>query len=136
MKKLTNANLQLKGKSISWRNRIMGARQDILKIVNFSYFWIVLFLVWPSLVGASEVPVPEMDPQGFPAIGTGCLANGKCHVGIEPIRAHNSGMAKEIYRKRQNIRGSQWLCRLPRRQSQGRKRPGPRTPRCSRRGKT
>ncbi len=50
------------------------------------------------MVGGSRGPVPAMDPQGFPAIGTGCLANGKCHAGIEPIRAHNSGMAQQIYR--------------------------------------
>ena len=41
--------------------------------------------------------IPEMDPNGYPASNTGCLAPGRCHAGIEPIRAHNSGMAKQIY---------------------------------------
>jgi len=76
----------------------MGSQQDILWIIIL-FFWIVSFLVWQPLVGASEVTVPGMDPQGFPAMGKGCLANGKCHEGIEPIRAHNSGMAEEIYKK-------------------------------------
>jgi CDGSH-type Zn-finger protein len=38
-----------------------------------------------------------MDATGYPAPNTGCLAPGKCHAGIEPIRAHNSDMAKRIY---------------------------------------
>ena len=85
----------------------MDPRQDILRhmmepycwISSFLYFWIVLFLAWPPVANASENPLPEMDPQGFPAMGKGCLATGKCHAGIEPIRAHNSRMAEEIYRK-------------------------------------
>ena len=77
----------------------MWVQKNILWIFSCLYFWIVLFLFWPSIVVAGKVPVPEMDPQGFPAIGKGCLATGKCHAGIEPIRAHNSGMAVEIYRK-------------------------------------
>ncbi len=44
-------------------------------------------------------PLPEMDPAGYPAPNVGCLAPGKCHAGIEPIRAHNSGMAQQIYSK-------------------------------------
>ena len=39
----------------------------------------------------------NMDPAGYPAPNTGCMAPGKCHAGIEPIRAHDSGMAKQIY---------------------------------------
>jgi hypothetical protein len=42
----------------------MDAQQDILWIFNFLYLWIVFFLVWQPLVGASEVAVPEMDPPG------------------------------------------------------------------------
>jgi hypothetical protein len=42
-----------------------------------------------------------MDPAAYPAPGKGCLAGGTaeapCHAGIEPIRAHDSQMAKEIY---------------------------------------
>ncbi len=53
----------------------MPAQQDILWIFNFLSLWVVLFLVWQP------------------------VANVKCHAGIEPIRAHNSGMAVEIYRK-------------------------------------
>ncbi len=77
----------------------MLAQQDILWIFNFLSLWIILFLIWQPVANASEVPIPEMDPQGFPGMGNGCLANGKYHAGIEPIRAHNSGMAVEIYRK-------------------------------------
>jgi len=40
-----------------------------------------------------------MDPAAYPAPGVGCLAPGKCHAGIEPIRGHESGMAKQIYAK-------------------------------------
>ena len=35
---------------------------------------------------------------GYPDPGTGCLT-AKCHEGIEPIREHDSGMARKIYRK-------------------------------------
>jgi hypothetical protein len=42
----------------------MDAQQDILWIFNFLYLWIVFFLVWQPLFGASEVAVPEMDPPG------------------------------------------------------------------------
>ncbi len=34
--------------------------------------------------------------KGFPAPNTGCISIN-CHAGIEPIRDHNSGMAKQIY---------------------------------------
>jgi hypothetical protein len=46
---------------------------------------------------SAQTPLPEMDATGYPAPNTGCLAPGKCHAGIEPIRAHNSDMAKRIY---------------------------------------
>ncbi len=57
----------------------------------------VLIVVVPLSHAAN--PLPEMDPAGYPAPNTGCLAPGKCHAGIEPIRAHNSEMAKQIYSK-------------------------------------
>jgi len=57
---------------------------------------VVLFIFSiPSL--SIEYPLPEMDPKGYPAPGTGCLASGACHSVIEPIRAHNSDMAVQIY---------------------------------------
>ena len=77
----------------------METRQNILWFFNFLYIRIVLFLVWPSLVGGSEIPAPEMDPQRFPSMGNGCLAIGKCQAGIEPIWAHNSRMAEEITKR-------------------------------------
>ncbi|MBW2066525.1 MAG: cytochrome C [Deltaproteobacteria bacterium] len=46
---------------------------------------------------AGPFPLAEMDPSGFPAPNTGCLASAKCHLGIEPIRGHNSRMAQKIY---------------------------------------
>mgnify|MGYP000070740851 CR=1 FL=1 len=46
-----------------------------------------------------ETAMAQMDPQGYPAPMTGCLAPGKCHSGIEPIRAHDSEMARQIYSK-------------------------------------
>ena len=42
----------------------MDPRQDLLWTFNYLYFWIVLFLVWKPLVGASEVPVPGMNYPG------------------------------------------------------------------------
>jgi hypothetical protein len=42
----------------------MGALHDNLWIFNFLLLLIVLILVWPPLVGASEIPVPEMDHSG------------------------------------------------------------------------
>ena len=49
----------------------------------------------PTLLAAT--PIAAMDPAAYPAPAVGCLAPGKCHAGIEPIRAHDSRMAKEIY---------------------------------------
>ena len=57
----------------------------------------ILTLFLALQAGGEQYLLPEMDPNGFPAPDTGCLAPGKCHAGIEPIRAHNSGMAKQIY---------------------------------------
>lgn len=47
----------------------------------------------------AAVPVAGMDPAGYPAPNVGCLATDKCHTGIEPIRSHDSRMAREIYAK-------------------------------------
>jgi hypothetical protein len=49
----------------------------------------VILFGWSYLAWSAEYPAPN----------TGCLAPGKCHAGIEPIRAHDSEMAKEIYKK-------------------------------------
>ena len=59
---------------------------------------LVSCLTAPCLVAAATL-VPDMDPAAYPAPGVGCLASGKCHGGIEPIRGHDSGMAREIYAK-------------------------------------
>ncbi len=59
----------------------------------------ILILFYALRAGAENYPLPEMDPNGFPAPDTGCLASGQCHAGIEPIRAHNSGMAQQIYER-------------------------------------
>lgn len=53
-----------------------------------------LYFCAPS---SQAAPIPGMDPAGYPAPNTGCLAPGKCHSGVEPIRAHNSEMARQIY---------------------------------------
>lgn len=55
-------------------------------------------LIFSFQAFSSESPIPEMDPSGFPAPTRGCLTAGMCHGGIEPITAHNSKMAKEIYK--------------------------------------
>ena len=57
----------------------------------------IVALIYAFQAGAENYLLPEMDPNGFPAPDTGCLAAGECHAGVEPIRAHNSGMAKQIY---------------------------------------
>ncbi len=50
-----------------------------------------------SVCLSHAAPLQSMDPAGYPAPNTGCMAPGKCHSGIEPIRAHDSKMAKRIY---------------------------------------
>ena len=62
----------------------------------FILFILALTFGNPLLIGAA-VPLAEMDPAGYPAPNTGCLAPGKCHAGVEPIRAHNASMAQQIY---------------------------------------
>jgi hypothetical protein len=64
--------------------------------ISVFFACLVLFIFSASL---AEAILPEMDSKGYPAPNTGCLAPGKCHAGIEPIRAHNSDMAKQIYAK-------------------------------------
>ena len=66
--------------------------------VRISTILACLFLILLSTTTALAA-LPEMDPRGYPAPNTGCLAPGKCHAGIEPIRGHNSDMAKQIYAK-------------------------------------
>ena len=68
-----------------------------IKFVRFLLVIVASILVISIPPALAEVPLPEMDPAGYPAPNTGCLAPGKCHAGIEPIRAHNSEMAKQIY---------------------------------------
>jgi hypothetical protein len=64
--------------------------------------WYIFFCVMtlslslPQYLNARH-PLPEMDPEKYPAPRTGCIASGKCHAGIEPIRAHDSGMSQQIY---------------------------------------
>ena len=70
--------------------------------------WVVGFSMgmWISVMGwagppdlPAAVPVAGMDPAGYPAPNVECLATDKCHSGIEPIRSHDSQMAKQIYAK-------------------------------------
>ncbi len=68
-----------------------------LSIGIFTLFTSLTLLLLTAPVALAVLP--EMDPQGYPAPNTGCLAPGKCHAGIEPIRGHNSDMAKQIYAK-------------------------------------
>ncbi len=56
----------------------------------------LIFLAANTAIGA-DTSLKEMDPTGYPAPSVGCLAAGQCHAGIEPIRAHNSNMARQIY---------------------------------------
>ncbi len=60
---------------------------------------IVVLCSLPHSELSAAVPVTGMDPAGYPAPNVGCLATDKCHAGIEPIRAHDSPMAKQIYAK-------------------------------------
>jgi hypothetical protein len=68
-----------------------------IKIFTIFYFLFFFLSIGAVPAFSAEYPIPEMDPNAFPAPKTGCLASSKCHAGIEPIRAHNSGMAKKIY---------------------------------------
>jgi hypothetical protein len=64
-----------------------------VKILTIFYFLFVFLSIGAVPAFSAEYPIPEMDPNAFPAPKTGCLASSKCHAGIEPIRAHNSGKA-------------------------------------------
>jgi len=63
--------------------------------------YILTLLFFTAVANGANVVPPEMDPSGYPAPNVGCLVSGndavKCHTGIEPIRAHDSEMAKQIY---------------------------------------
>ena len=71
---------------------ILPQRGPLLKVI---YVLSTLLLMFPLHVFADTAA--EMSPANYPAPNTGCLATGKCHGGIEPIRAHNSQMAMQIY---------------------------------------
>ena len=75
----------------------MHAKVQKMKVLYLFLFLAIPFFVCPAVEVNAAYPVPDMDPQGYPALNTGCLAPGKCHAGIEPIRAHQSEMAKQIY---------------------------------------
>ncbi len=74
----------------------MGCKGWIKKVRFLLVFAALLLIIAPA-PSIAKGPLPEMDPSGYPAPDTGCLAAGKCHAGIEPIRAHNSEMARQIY---------------------------------------
>ena len=67
------------------------------KYVRLVVILTAFFLIASPQISNARSPLPEMDPAAYPAPNTGCLAPGKCHAGIEPIRAHNSEMARQIY---------------------------------------
>jgi hypothetical protein len=69
------------------------------KVCRMVFLLSILTLIYALRAGAENYLLPEMDPSGFPAPDTGCLASGQCHAVLEPIRAHNSGMAKQIYER-------------------------------------
>ena len=73
---------------------ILKRKQSVYGVM--ALFSIFLFTLATRATSA-EYPVKEMDPDGYPAPNVGCLATVQCHAGIEPIRAHNSDMAVQIY---------------------------------------
>lgn len=75
-----------------------------IKWPSLLFLFVTPFLVLPYQSLSAQFPVAEMDPKGFPAPNRGCLAAGKCHGGIEPITAHDSKMAKEIYKSGKKLR--------------------------------
>ncbi len=60
---------------------------------------VLLLFVSFFYTGMARAAPANMDPAGYPAPNVGCMAPGKCHTGIEPIRSHDSDMAKQIYEK-------------------------------------
>lgn len=72
-------------------------RQNWIKFVRLILIFTAVFPVIAPQLCIAKSPLPEMDPAGYPAPNTGCMAPGKRHAGIEPIRAHNSEMTKQIY---------------------------------------
>ena len=59
----------------------------------------MVFCLVVAATGMAGQHLRDMDPTAYPAPDVGCLAPGKCHAGIEPIRGHDSGMARQIYAK-------------------------------------
>jgi len=61
---------------------------------------ILVFLLSPGMLSAhqrsGQPPDDAVIQITYPLPQKGCLAGG-CHLNIEPIREHHSGMAKEIY---------------------------------------
>lgn len=76
----------------------MRSLSDRMRGYLLFFFCTMLLSLWPIQIQSAEYP-PELDPNKYPALNQGCLALGKCHAGIEAIRAHRSEMAKEIYKK-------------------------------------
>jgi len=70
---------------------------DWMKMKKFLFLVFIFLFISALQATGAKYPVPGMDPNGFPAQNTGCIASDKCHAGIEPIRAHDSDMAKQIY---------------------------------------
>lgn len=56
-------------------------------------------LLFAALLFLAVSPAKASDSKDYPAPNTGCLAPDKCHAGIEPIRSHDSEMARQIYAK-------------------------------------
>lgn len=65
----------------------------------FTSVLLTLSLLSTLQAQSGKYPLPEMDPNEYPVPKIGCLAAGGCHSNIEPIRAHDSAMAVEIYTK-------------------------------------
>jgi len=72
---------------------------DSMKAHCIVPFYLLLLLLSPMQALCADIRPTSMDPVKYPAPNTGCLAPGKCHAGIEPIRAHDSQMARKIYEK-------------------------------------
>lgn len=74
---------------------LFRANMNIIMRVLFSFF--IIISVYSAVALGAKYPLEEMDPKGYPAPNKGCLSSGNCHAGIEPIRAHDSGMAQQVY---------------------------------------
>jgi hypothetical protein len=49
-----------------------------MKVFYLFLFLAILFFLYPVVEVGAAYPVPDMDPQGYPAVNTGCLAPDKC----------------------------------------------------------